>query len=114
MTQSLIKTPVPVGPYTALVVMSHAVGPTLRFYPLRSVEENRAEFGDMLSDARDFVAETCCTECGMASEEADLRECRECGDTGCRCTVVEDDHAQDTFYCLSCGVPCGCRECFDA
>ncbi|HEX8321654.1 hypothetical protein [Longimicrobium sp.] len=116
MTQTLLPQP---EVRHAMVVMAVSTGlVNLHRFPVVSVEEARDEFGGTLADALLFVDGVCCTECGTEASEtretsAFARVCRSCGAGGCACTVFEDPHARDVFFCSGCMAPCLCRECAD-
>jgi hypothetical protein len=105
MTQTLTPAPVP---YTAMVTHNSATGFVLRYYPLVSVEDARAEFGPTLEDAQDFLAGVCCNECGVekaATRADDGRYCNGCYAEGCDCVLSESAHVSDLFFCRDCN-PC--------
>jgi len=86
------------------------LGLRLYRYDLVSVAEAREEFGATLEDARSFVGNSTCQECGLAACE--LRECFECETKGCACLIREGDH-DDHYWCADCTRPCYGRCCTD-
>lgn len=95
---------------TAMVV-NHMYGiPTVQLFPLASVNQARLEHGATLADAKAFVLDTSCLECGYAGCE--IRECVSCGDSGCACLVTEGVHGSELF-CPDCAQVCGCNGCND-
>lgn len=79
-------------------------GVRLYRYDLVSVAEAREEFGATLEDAREFVGNTTCQECGLAACE--LVECYGCEVKACGCLVREGDH-DDHTWCDDCAPVCG-------
>lgn len=117
MTQTLIPSP------QHAMVVSHSLGAgrwktNLHFFTVQPVEDARDEFGGTLADALRFIEGVCCTECG--TEATETREhaafpmrCQSCGTPGCECSLIEDPHCEDVWFCTDCAPRCGCRSCMD-
>lgn len=112
MTQTLSTAPVP---QHAMVLSSWKSGIRLHFFSIASVASAREEFGPTLEDARAFVAETACNECGVEQSAVKStvveRICHDCGTQGCDCVLTEDPHWGDLYWCEDCNPRCGCGYC---
>src|SRR4051812_32806147 len=92
----------------AIVEFDWDRGLQLRTYPMGTVADARAEHGRTLADARAFVLDVACTECGT---EAHLTQpCADCGVPTCGCNP--HSHREDLWFCPGCTrQACQCREC---
>jgi hypothetical protein len=117
MTQTLNST----VQHAMVVAHRQVVGgwqPVKHYFTVQPVEDARNEFGSTLADAIQFVNGVGCTECG--TEASETREnaafpmrCQTCNAPGCGCSLTEDPHCEDVFFCFDCAPSCGCRDCMD-
>lgn len=92
--------------------------PVKHYFTVEPVESARNEFGGTLADALRFVEGVQCTECGTEASEtrpsaAFQLACQSCGTAGCECSLTEDSHCEDVWFCADCQPQCGCRSCMD-
>jgi hypothetical protein len=70
-------------------------------FPMTSVEQAREEFGATLADAKAFVLEASCTECGV--EACSTQPCESCGAPTCGC--LTGPHHDGMWFCEDCQPP---------
>ena len=86
---------------TAMVVHHWAARHELLIVPMTTPTKARVELGPALADAKAFVLETCCTECGV--EACSTTPCTSCATPTCGC--LPDPHGTEHWFCADCQPP---------